>query len=486
MCGIVGCVAKSEVNQELFDALTVLQHRGQDAAGIVTSDGYRMRWRKGNGLVREVIQERHMLRLRGFMGVGHVRYPTSGTDSDAESQPFMVNSPYGLALVHNGNLINTNELRHDLLTQDLRYLNTQSDSEILLNVLAYELSAASGESFSIDAVFAAVSAVHKRVKGSYAAIAMIQGHGLLAFRDPYAIRPLVLGMRRSRTGSDYMVASESAALDALGYTVVGDVAPGEAIFIDNDRNLQRFQCAEVERYAPCLFEYIYLARPDSIMDGISVHQARLEMGKRLGEFINQDPRASDIDVVIPIPETSRTAALPLAQQIGARYTEGFVKNRYIARTFIMPGLKVRKDSLRLKLNPIDEEFRGRTVLLVDDSIVRGATSRQIVAMARAAGAKKVYFASAAAPIGFPNVYGIDMPNKEELIASGRNSEQVADLIGADWLIYLPLPAVVASVLAGRVKGKDCPQRFEDSVFTGDYITGGIDDVYLQSLRDRER
>ena len=486
MCGIVGIIAKAEVNHEIYEALTVLQHRGQDAAGILTSDGQHVAMCKDNGLVREAIRPKDMLELRGYIGLGHVRYPTSGTISSEESQPFFVNSPFGLSLVHNGNLINVNELRHQLQAEDFRYLNTQSDSEILLNILAHELQKHNANSSKLEpeTIFSAVESLHQRVRGSYSAIALLHGHGLLAFRDKFGIRPLVIGMRKSRSGSEYIFASESVALDALGYKLIGDVAPGEAVFIDNKRVLHRRVCAEQCTYAPCLFEYIYLARPDSIMDGISIHKARLNMGERLGEILKADARSEQIDVVIPIPDTARTAALPLAQVLGCRYTEGFVKNRYIARTFIMHGQKQRQRSLSLKLNTIKEEFAGKNVLLVDDSIVRGTTSRQIIAMARAAGAKKVFFASASPAIRFPNVYGIDMPNQNDLIAAGRDDSQVADMIDADWLVYLPLDAVVKSVLGASVARKHHPEQFEDSVFTGSYITADVSDIYLRSLQER--
>ena len=419
MCGIIGMVARSPVNQSIYDGLTVLQHRGQDAAGIITCDGERLHLRKNNGLVRDVFHTRHMLRLFGNMGIGHVRYPTAGCESSAEAQPFYVNSPYGISLAHNGNLTNSNKLKQELFQEDLRQINTDSDSEVLLNVFAHELQQHGKLKVEVDDVFKAVAGVHRRCRGAYAAVAMITGYGVVAFRDPFGIRPLVYGRQETPQGDNFMVASESVALDALGYELIRDVAPGEAVFISLDGKLHTRQCAESPTVMPCIFEYVYLARPDSIIDDVSVHKARLRMGEKLADKILRVRPDHDIDVVIPIPDTSRTSALQLANNLGLKFREGFIKNRYIGRTFIMPGQQQRKKSVRQKLNAIDLEFRGKNVLLVDDSIVRGTTSSQIIDMAREAGAKKVYFASAAPPVRFPNVYGIDMPISNELIAHGR-------------------------------------------------------------------
>jgi amidophosphoribosyltransferase len=434
MCGIIGIVAHEPVNQDIYDGLTVLQHRGQDAAGIITCEGERLHLRKNNGLVRDVFHTRHMARMFGNMGIGHVRYPTAGCESSAEAQPFYVNSPYGISLAHNGNLTNANKLKQELFQQDLRQINTDSDSEILLNVLAHELQKHAKLDMDLDDVFKAVSGVHRRCKGAYAAVAMITGQGIVAFRDPHGIRPLVYGKRETEQGVNYMAASESVALDALGYELIADVAPGEAVFITLDGQIHTRQCAENPVISPCIFEYVYLARPDSIIDNISVYKARLRMGDRLADKIGRIRPDHDIDVVIPIPDTSRTSALQLANTLGIKYREGFIKNRYIGRTFIMPGQQQRKKSVRQKLNAIDLEFKGKNVLLVDDSIVRGTTSSQIIDMARDAGANKVYFASAAPPVRYPNVYGIDMPVSDELIAHGRTEDEICEVIGADWLI----------------------------------------------------
>lgn len=481
MCGIVGTVANTPVNQDIYDALTVLQHRGQDAAGIMTcNDEGQVFLRKGNGLVRDVIQASGMLQLQGRMGIGHVRYPTAGSASPAEAQPLYVNSPYGLSIAHNGNLINAEELKHNLLSADLRHLNTHSDSEVLLNVFAHELQCLGKLQLKPADIFQAVSAVHRRCKGAYAVVIMIAGYGLIGFRDPQAIRPLVYGVRETEQGKEYMLASESVALDALGYTLIADVEPGEAIWIDLHGNLQRQQCAENPTYAPCVFELVYLARPDSMIDKISVYKARLTMGEKLAEKILHEHPDHDIDVVIPIPDTSRHAALPLAQKLGVKLREGFVKNRYIGRTFIMPGQTLRKKSVRQKLNAIGLEFNGKNVLLVDDSIVRGTTSKEIIQMARDAGAKKVYFASAAPEVRYPNVYGIDMPAAQDLIAHDRSASEVAQLIGADWLVYQDLAALYEAAWEGNRNIK----RFEDSIFTGDYVTGGVDANYFQQLARR--
>ncbi len=481
MCGIVGTIATRPVNQDIYDALTILQHRGQDAAGIITFDGTRIHLRKSNGLVRDVIRRTHMLRLRGQLGIGHVRYPTAGSESVHESQPFYVNSPYGLSLVHNGNLINVEKLTKELHDTDLRHLNTSSDSEVLLNVLAFELQKVAGPALTKTALFTAVTKVYHRIKGAYSVIAMINGYGILAFRDPFGIRPLVYGRRKTERGVDYMVASESIALDALGYQLLGDVLPGEAIYIDIKGQLHRKQCVPMVSDSPCIFEYIYLARPDSIIDKIPVFQARQAMGIKLAEKILRERPDHDIDVVIPIPETSRNSALPLAQKLGILYSEGFVKNRYIGRTFIMPGQEIRRTHVRMKLNAIKLEFQGKNVLLVDDSIVRGTTSEKIIQMARNAGAKKVYFASAAPEVRYPNVYGIDMATTKELIASDKSAEEVAKIIGADWLLYLNLKEVYDAVNSAAIAKEDKITRFEDSIFTGDYITGGVDQAYLKHI-----
>ena len=478
MCGIIGMVARSPVNQAIYDGLTVLQHRGQDAAGIITCEGGRLHLRKNNGLVRDVFHTRHMLRLYGNMGIGHVRYPTAGCESSAEAQPFYVNSPYGISLAHNGNLTNSDKLKQELFQDDLRQINTDSDSEILLNVLAHELQQKGKLKMKVDDVFSAVAGVHKRCQGAYAAVAMITGYGVVAFRDPFGIRPLVFGKQESPQGTNYMMASESVALDGLGYELVRDVAPGEAVFITLDGQLHTRQCAENPLVKPCIFEYVYLARPDSIIDDVSVYKARLRMGEKLADKIRRVRPDHDIDVVIPIPDTSRTSALQLANNLGLKYREGFIKNRYIGRTFIMPGQQQRKKSVRQKLNAIDLEFNGKNVLLVDDSIVRGTTSSQIIEMAREAGAKKVYFASAAPPVRFPNVYGIDMPNSNELIAHGRTDEEVCREIGADWLLFQDLEDLIEAVR----KGRPDIDGFDDSVFTGNYITGDIDENYLNILQ----
>ncbi|MBI1733466.1 MAG: amidophosphoribosyltransferase [Gammaproteobacteria bacterium] len=479
MCGIIGIVGRSPVNQALYDGLTILQHRGQDAAGIVTSDGERLYLRKNNGMVRDVFHTRHMLNLRGNLGIGHVRYPTAGCSSSAEAQPFYVNSPYGIALAHNGNLINTDTLHEDLATQDLRHLNTDSDSEVLLNVFAHELQEAKKQRRNLrpSDIFAAVSRVHARCSGGYAAVAMITGVGIVGFRDPHGIRPAVFGERTTDIGKEYMIASESVAVHALGFSLLRDIHPGEAVFLSAGGELHAQQCAERAQYSPCIFEYVYLARPDSIIDDISVYKSRLRMGKALARKIQRLRPDHDIDVVIPIPDTGRTSALPLAHKLGVKYREGFVKNRYIPRTFIMPGQNVRRKSVRQKLNAINLEFKNKVVLLVDDSIVRGTTSREIIQLAREAGARKVYFASAAPPVRFPNVYGIDIPTQEELIAWNRTEEEVAALIGADWLIYQDVADLVEAARAGNRK----ITRFDTSCFTGEYVTGDVSDGYLAHI-----
>ncbi len=482
MCGIIGIVSNSAVNQALYDGLTVLQHRGQDAAGIMTCDSDRMYLRKSNGLVRDVFHTRHMLRLYGNMGIGHTRYPTAGCFSSAESQPFYVNSPFGIALGHNGNLTNAEELKRELFETDQRHINTNSDSEVLLNIFAHELQTRVQGNLNLEPedIFAAVEAVHKRCRGAYAVVALIVGRGIVAFRDPNGIRPAVIGKRTVDGKDEFMIASESVAVDALGYDLLRDIEPGEAVYLDINGNMQTQQCAEKTQYSPCIFEHVYFARPDSVMDGISVYKARLRMGEYLAQKIKRTYPDHDIDVVLPIPDTSRTSALSLAYHLGIRYSEGFIKNRYIGRTFIMPGQKQRKKSVRQKLNPIGLEFKGKNVLLVDDSIVRGTTSQQIIQMARDAGAKKVYFASAAPPIQFPNVYGIDMPAADELIGHNRNAEQIAELIGADWLIYQDLTDLEEAV---KKKSKSKVERFDTSVFNGEYITGDVTKEYLKSIED---
>ncbi len=482
MCGIVGIVSRGPVNQAIYDAMTVLQHRGQDAAGIMTCDNRgRLYLRKDNGLVRDVFHTRHMLKLRGNIGVGHVRYPTAGISSSAEAQPFYVNSPYGICLAHNGNLTNADDLKRDVFREDLRHVNTDSDSEILLNVFAHELARAGKLRVDENDVFEAVAGVHRRCRGAYAAIAMITGYGIVGFRDPCGIRPAVFGRRRTDQGLEYMIASESVALDALGFELIRDIAPGEAVFIDKQGNLFTRQCTQDPVYAPCLFEFVYLARPDSIIDDVSVYKARLRMGEKLADKIIRVYPDHDIDVVIPVPDTSRTAALQLANKLGVKYREGFIKNRYIGRTFIMPGQQERKKSVRHKLNAIELELKRKNVLLVDDSIVRGTTSKQIIQMAREAGARRVYFASAAPPVRYPNVYGIDMPSADELIAHGRSDEEVAEKIGADWLVFQDLEDLVYAVKKGNRK----LDRFDASVFDGEYVTGDVSESYLEHI-DRVR
>lgn len=454
MCGIVGIVGKANVNQALYDALTVLQHRGQDAAGIVTCDRGRLYLRKDNGLVRDVFHQRHMQRLVGNMGIGHVRYPTAGSSSSAEAQPFYVNSPYGITLAHNGNLTNVEQLSREIYESDLRHINTNSDSEVLLNVFAHELARCGKLQPSQEDIFDAVRAVHKRCVGGYAAIAMVTGYGIVGFRDPNAIRPIVFGQRETENGVEYMIASESVSLDVLGFDLIRDLEPGEAVYITDKGELHTRQCAENPHYSPCIFEHVYLARPDSMIDNVLVYKARLRMGEKLAEKIMRDNPDHGIDVVIPIPDTSRTSAVELANHLGVKFREGFVKNRYIGRTFIMPGQAARKKSVRQKLNAIELEFRGKNVLLVDDSIVRGTTCKQIIQMAREAGAKQVYFCSAAPAVRYPNVYGIDMPSVHELIAHNRTTEEVAELIGADWLIYQDLHDLVDAVSEGNPKLTD--------------------------------
>lgn len=478
MCGIVGIVGKSNINQALYDALTVLQHRGQDAAGIVTSKNGRLFLRKDNGLVRDVFRTRHMKELVGNVGIGHVRYPTAGSSSSAEAQPFYVNSPYGITLAHNGNLTNVEQLAKEIYQSDLRHVNTNSDSEVMLNVFAHELGERGQLQPTEEDIFAAVSRVHERCRGGYAVVSMITGYGVLGFRDPHGIRPIVFGQRQTEEGVEYMIASESVALDVLDFTLIRDLAPGEAVYITEDGQLHTRQCAANPVLNPCIFEQVYLARPDSIIDGISVYKSRLRMGENLADKILRERPDHDIDVVIPIPDTSRTSALELANRLGIKYREGFIKNRYIGRTFIMPGQAARKKSVRQKLNAIDLEFRGKNVMLVDDSIVRGTTCKQIIQMARDAGAKNVYFCSAAPAVRYQNVYGIDMPSVHELIAHNRSTEEIAELIGADWLLYQDLEDLVDSVSGGKIQ----IDRFDCAVFNGEYVTGDIDDEYLQRIQ----
>jgi amidophosphoribosyltransferase len=476
MCGIIGIVGTTEVASALYDGLTVLQHRGQDAAGIVTVDGAHLRLHKGNGLVRDVFNQGSMSRLRGHIGIGHCRYPTAGSDNADEAQPFYVNSPYGIAFAHNGNLVNTEALRREMFQDDRRHINTDSDSEVLLNVLAHELQIQDRMALTPDQIFKAVAGVHARARGGYACLALIQGYGLLAFRDPHGIRPLVLGERVTPEGREYAVASESVAFDVLGFKRVRDVAPGEAVYITVDGQLHARRCAEGAVHAPCIFEYVYLARPDSMIEDVSVYKARLRMGEKLAQKIMRECPDHGIDAVIPIPDTARTAASSLANVLGVPFREGFVKNRYVGRTFIMPGQGDRVKSVRRKLNAIDLEFRNKTVLLVDDSIVRGTTSKQIIQMARDAGAKKVYFASAAPPVRYPNVYGIDMPSASELVAAGKSEKEVEQLLGADWLIYQNLDDLVWAVQDGNEELK----QFDTSCFSGEYVTG-LDREYLQQI-----
>jgi amidophosphoribosyltransferase len=479
MCGILGVVATTPVNQLLYDGLMVLQHRGQDAAGIVTAEDDAFHMHKGAGLVRDVFRTRNMRALPGMMGIAHCRYPTAGSAFDsALSQPFYVNSPFGIVLGHNGNLTNAAQLKEEMFRQDRRHINTSSDSEVLLNILAHELQATAGNCrIDPDTIFAAVAAVHRRCRGAYAVVAMIAGHGMLAFRDPHGIRPLVFGINETPGGIEFLFASESVALDTLGFQVLRDVAPGEAIFIDLEHRLHQRQCASNPLLSPCIFEFVYLARPDSVIDGVSVYEARLRMGEHLADKLVRHIPVGQIDVVIPIPDSSRPSAMQLAQRIGVPYREGFVKNRYIGRTFIMPGQATRKRSVRQKLNTVAQEFKGKRVLLVDDSIVRGTTSREIVEMARAAGALRVYFASASPPVRYPNVYGIDMPTRGELIATGRSGEEIGHEIGADSLVYQDLAALRASIRDLRPALRD----FDTSCFDGRYVTGDVTPEYLTAL-----
>jgi amidophosphoribosyltransferase len=479
MCGILGVVSYTPANQLLYDGLQVLQHRGQDAAGIATMDGDTIHLHKGNGLVRDVFRTRNMRALQGNTGIAHVRYPTAGSAVDHnEAQPFYVNSPFGIVLGHNGNLTNAEELKKQLFVQDMRHVNTNSDSEVLLNVLAHELqSKCKGLRLDAATIFDAVSGVHQRCQGAYAVVAIIAGYGLLAFRDIYGIRPLVIGVSETGGGTEYLIASESVALDTLGFKFMRDIAPGEAVFVDFEGKLHTRQCSSRHQLTPCIFEYVYFSRPDSVLDGISVHESRLYMGEYLADKLKRVWPDVKIDVVIPIPDSSRPSAMQLANRLNILFREGFVKNRYIGRTFIMPGQAMRKKSVRQKLNAIGLEFKGKNVLLVDDSIVRGTTSREIVQMARDAGALKVYFASAAPPVRYPNVYGIDMPSRAELIATGRSDEEICREIGADALIYQDLEDLKASVR----KANPAIIDFEASCFDGRYITGDITPGYLDKI-----
>ncbi len=477
MCGIVGIVGKSAVAPAIYDALTMLQHRGQDAAGIATLKGYKISLHKGSGLLRDVFEGSPMTALNGLVGIGHVRYPTAGTDVSSEAQPFYVNSPFGIALGHNGNLINTEELTQELFDSDRRHLNTNSDSEVLLNVLAHELQKQNPKRLGAEHIFAALDGVYSRCSGAFSAIALVCGHGLIGFRDAHGIRPMVLGYRETSKGTEYALASESVALDVLGFTLMRDLKPGESVFVSLDGELHTHVSPQARELSPCIFEFVYFARPDSLLDDISVYKARLRMGQALARKILRERPDHDIDVVIPVPDTSRTAALPLAYDLDVKYREGFIKNRYIGRTFIMPGQKVRKKSVRHKLNAIDLEFRKKNVLIVDDSIVRGTTSKKIIQMAREAGARKVYFASASPPVRYPNIYGIDMPAPAELIASGRNIREIEKELGADWLIYQDLPDLIDACREGNEKIR----KFDTSCFSGEYITG-VQDGYLEKIR----
>jgi amidophosphoribosyltransferase len=478
MCGIVGVVSHGPVNQLIYDALLLLQHRGQDAAGIATSHGNTFSMHKANGLVRDVFRTRNMRSLPGNSGIGQCRYPTAGSSSEEEAQPFYVNAPFGITLAHNGNLTNADQLKIEMFKKDRRHINTDSDSEVLLNVLAHEIQQGTS-SFSLDPsiLFKAVAALHRRVRGSYAVVAQIAGYGLLAFRDPYGIRPLCIGFNDTENGPEYLVASESVALEGLGFHFLRDVMPGEAIFIDNEGKLYNEQCADNPVLNPCAFEFVYLARPDSVIDGASVYATRLKMGEYLAEKIRREFSAGDIDVVMPIPDSSRPSAMELAMTLNLDYREGFIKNRYIGRTFLMPGQAIRRKSVRQKLNAISAEFKGKSVLLVDDSIVRGTTSREIVQMARDSGAKRVIFASAAPPVKFPNVYGIDMPTRSELIAHGRTDEQVCREITADALVYQDIEALKRSITDVNPMLK----KFEASCFDGEYVTGDISRDYLDRI-----
>jgi amidophosphoribosyltransferase len=477
MCGVVGIAGNSDVNLELYDALTMLQHRGQDAACMVTDSHGELHQCKGEGLVRDVFRRSHMMRLVGRFGVGHCRYPTAGSSGPAMAQPLYVNSPYGICIAHNGNLTNADELREDIFRTDLRHLNTDSDSEVLLNVFAHELQVRGKLEPTSEDIFASVTGVHKRCSGAYAVVGLIAKYGMFAFRDPNGIRPLCFGVRHTDQGDEYAVVSESVVLDSLGFELIRDLEPGEALFVDIKGNIHMQQCADNPQLSPCIFEHVYFARPDSIMDNISVYKCRLRMGEKLADKILREKPDHDIDVVIPIPDTSRVSSQALAEHLGVKIREGFMKNRYIGRTFIMPGQKERKKSVRQKLNAVKLEFAGKNVLLVDDSIVRGTTSKEIIQMARDAGAKKVYMVSAAPGVRYPNVYGIDMPSANELIAHGRSDDEVGQIIGADWIIYQDLEDLIAS----GTEGNPLVKRFDCSVFDGDYVTGDVDETYLNHI-----
>ena len=477
MCGVVGISGTSSVNLRLYDALTMLQHRGQDAAGIVTEAEGELHQCKGEGLARDVFRRSHMMRLVGNVGIGHVRYPTAGSSGPALAQPLYVNSPYGIFIAHNGNLTNADELREHIFRADLRHLNTDSDSEVLLNVFAHELQARRKLEPTQEDIFAAVEQVHKRCRGAYAVVGLIANYGMFAFRDPHGIRPLCFGKRETEAGVEYAVVSESVVLDSLGFELIRDLAPGEALFVDKSGQIHLQQCAADQELVPCIFEHVYFARPDSLIDNISVYKCRLRMGEKLAEKVLRLMPDHDIDVVIPIPDTSRVSAQAMAETLGVKLREGFMKNRYIGRTFIMPGQTERKKSVRQKLNAVKLEFSGKNVLLVDDSIVRGTTSQEIIQMARDAGAKKVYIASAAPGVRYPNVYGIDMPSASELIAHGRTDEEVGELIGADWIVYQDLQDLIDAA----AEGNDNIKRFECSVFDGQYVTGDVDKAYLDRI-----
>ena len=477
MCGVVGISGTSSVNLRLYDALTMLQHRGQDAAGIVTEADGELHQCKGEGLVRDVFRRSHMMRLVGNVGIGHVRYPTAGSSGPALAQPLYVNSPYGIFIAHNGNLTNADELREHIFRADLRHMNTDSDSEVLLNVFAHELQARRKLEPTHEDIFAAVEQVHQRCSGAYAVVGLIANYGMFAFRDPNGIRPLCFGKRETKDGVEYAVVSESVVLDSLGFEMIRDLAPGEALFVDNSGQVHLQQCAAEQELVPCIFEHVYFARPDSLIDNISVYKCRLRMGEKLAEKVRRLKPDHDIDVVIPIPDTSRVSAQAMAETLGVKLREGFMKNRYIGRTFIMPGQTERKKSVRQKLNAVKLEFSGKNVLLVDDSIVRGTTSQEIIQMARDAGAKKVYMASAAPGVRYPNVYGIDMPSASELIAHGRTDDEVGELIGADWIIYQDLEDLINA----GAEGNEDIKRFECSVFDGEYITGDVDKAYLDRI-----
>ena len=477
MCGVIGISGLHDVNLRLYDALTILQHRGQDAAGIVTEDDGELHQCKGEGLVRDVFNKSHMMTLKGNVGIGHVRYPTAGSSGPALAQPFYVNSPYGIFIAHNGNLTNAEELREQIRNHDLRHLNTDSDSEVLLNIFAYELQSQGKLHPNQHDIFAAIEGVHARCNGAYAVVGLIANYGTFAFRDQFGIRPLCYGRKRVLNKYEYAIASESVVLESLGFEFVRDLIPGEGLFIDKSGSIFLKQCSKRPNLTPCIFEHVYFARPDSMMDDISVYKCRLRMGERLAKKIIRTNPGHKIDVVIPIPDTSRQSAQALAETLGLKVREGFMKNRYIGRTFIMPGQKERKKSVRQKLSPVKLEFAGKNVLLVDDSIVRGTTSQEIIQMARDAGARKVFIASAAPGVRYPNVYGIDMPSASELIAHDRTDQEVERLIGADWLIYQDLEDLVASASEGNKN----INNFECSVFDGNYVTGDINSDYLQRL-----